>query len=302
MLIDAAKYFFELFKSLFVLFIGISFFVALVQVYLSKETIKKLLTTPHKLLNSILGAALGAVTPFCSCTTVPILVGLFKSKAPFSGAMSFLLTSPVLNPAIFTLFITFFGLKTTIVYAGFILIFSVVMGLILDKLGFDKEVKNVKIQGGNGEEITYASLTGTFWQKNLKAWIHALKESVTLFRKVLLFLIIGAGIGAFIHGFVPEELLAGFAGASSWWAVPVSAIAGIPMYIRAETMIPIAGVLIDKGVGLGTVIALIIGGAGISIPEMTILGSIFKKKMMITLALCIFSVATIAGFLFNILM
>ena len=126
-LIHAGQTFLMLFGELFGLFIGISFVVALLQIYISQDRIKRILTTPKKGLNSVLGALLGSVTPFCSCSTIPVLVGLFKSGAPFCGAISFLLTSPILNPAIITLMLAFFGVKATIVYAVFTFLFAVVM-------------------------------------------------------------------------------------------------------------------------------------------------------------------------------
>lgn len=299
---NAGGTFLLLFGELFLLFIGISFLVAMLQIYISKEKIQRVLTTPRKSLNSILGAMLGAVTPFCSCSTVPILVGLIKSGAPFSGTISFLLTSPILNPAIIALFLTFFGLKATISYTGFTFTFAVIAGLIIDKLGFGKEVKKVSIKGGPQDEVTWEKLQGTFWQKNLEAVKYAFKDALGLFRGVLVYLLIGAGIGAFIYEFVPTGLLANFAGADKLWAVPLAALVGIPMYIRTETMIPIASILIGKGVAHGTMIALIIGGAGASIPEVLLLGSIFKKKMVITFLVCIMLVAASTGYLFNIIM
>lgn len=301
-LIDAGKMFLFLMGELLLLFILISFIVALIQIYLSKEKIKKILTTPSKGLNSVLGALLGAVTPFCSCSTVPILVGLLKSGAPFSGTISFLLTSPVLNPAIIILFLTFFGLKATIIYAGFTFSTAVIIGLTLDKLGFQKEVKNISIKGGSEDELVYENLEGTFIEKNKIAFKHALGESLVLLKQVVPYLVLGAAIGAFIYEFIPQELLAKFAGKSNLLSVPVAAIVGIPMYIRTETMIPVARILIDKGVGYGTMVALIIGGAGASIPELSILNSIFKKKMMIAFVLSILFIAIITGYVFNIIM
>ena len=299
---EVGKMFLFLMGELLLLFIGISFLVALIQIYLSKDKIKRILTTPRKGLNSILGAILGAVTPFCSCSTVPILVGLLKSGAPFSGTISFLLTSPILNPAIIALFLTFFGLKSTIIYTAFTFIFAVIVGLLLDKLGFEKEVKNVSIKGGQSDEIVYENLEGTFLEKNILAFKYAFFESLILFKQVFPYLLLGAGIGSFIYEFVPEDLLSNFAGKSNILSVPIAALVGIPMYIRTETMIPIARILIDKGVGYGTMVALIIGGAGASIPELSLLGSIFKKKMMIAFVLSIFTVAIITGYVFNIIM
>lgn len=181
-LIHAGQTFLMLFGELFSLFIGISFVVALLQIYISQERIKRILTTPRKGLNSILGAALGAVTPFCSCSTIPVLVGLFKSGAPFCGAISFLLTSPILNPAILTLLVAFFGVKATIVYSAFTFVFAVVMGLVLDKAGFEKEVKNVTVKGGHQDGISWEKLQGTFWQKQWQAIKLSLKDAFGLFK------------------------------------------------------------------------------------------------------------------------
>lgn len=298
-LLNAGKTFLMLFGELFGLFIGISFVVALLQIYISQDRIKRILTTPRKGLNSVLGAMLGAVTPFCSCSTIPVLVGLFKSGAPFCGAISFLLTSPILNPAIITLMLAFFGIKATIIYTIFTFAFAVIMGLILDKAGFDREIKNVTVKGGHQDGVCWENLQGTFWQKQWQAMKLSLKDAFGLFKGVVLFLLLGAGIGAFIYEFIPTDLLANFAGANNLWAVPLAAVVGIPMYIRTETMIPIASILIAKGVAPGVMIALILGGAGASIPEVSLLSSIFKKKMVITFVLCIFAVATITGYVFN---
>ena len=315
-----------LFSELVLLFIVISFIVALLQIYISKDKIQKILTTKSKFLNSILGALLGSVTPFCSCSTIPLLVGLIKSKAPFSGTMSFLLTSPVLNPGIIILFLTFFGIVPTITYASIAFIFAVIVGYCLDVKGFARyikieafgsknESKSCACQTSNtssdascseskacdsNKEISYSNFTGSFLEKNITASKYALKDSIKLFRKVLIFLIFGAGIGSFIYGFVPEELFRQFAGANNFFSVPLAALLGIPMYIRTETMIPIASVLVSKGVGLGTMVALIIGGAGASIPEVSLLGSIFKKELVITFLICIFTVAVLTGYAFNI--
>lgn len=247
--IRAGKTFLMLFGELFALFIGISFVVALLQIYISQDRIKRILTTPRKGLNSVL------------------------------GAISFLLTSPILNPEIITLMLAFFGVKATIVYTVFTFVFAVIMGLVLDAAGFEKEIKNVTVKGGHQDGISWEKMTGSFWKKQGQAMMYALKDAFGLFKGVLLFLLLGAGIGAFIYEFIPTDLLANFAGASNLWAVPLAALVGVPMYIRTETMIPIASILIAKGVAPGVMIALILGGAGASIPEVSLLSSIFKKKM-----------------------
>lgn len=300
-LLSVGGTFLYLFGELFALFIAISFLVALLQIWVSKDRIKRLLTRPHKVENAILGALLGSVTPFCSCSTIPVLVGLFKSGAPFSGAISFLMTSPILNPAIIALLLVLFGPLPTVVYALITFVFAICVGLLLDKLGFSRYVKNVNVSGGCGcEDITWEKLEGTFWQKQWQACKYAVKDAIGLFKGVIGWLLLGAGIGAFIYGFVPTELLENFAGADNLWAIPLAAVIGIPMYIRVETMIPIAGILMDKGVSAGIVIALILGGAGASIPEVSLLNSIFKKQMVVTFVLCIFLVAVGTGFAFTL--
>ena len=300
-LLSVGGTFLYLFGELFALFIAISFLVAFLQIWVSKDRIKRLLTRPHKVENAILGALLGSVTPFCSCSTIPVLVGLFKSGAPFSGAISVLMTSPILNPAIIALLLVFFGPLPTVVYALITFVFAICVGLLLDKLGFSRYVKNVNVSGGCGcEDITWEKLEGTFWQKQWQACKYAVKDAIGLFKGVIGWLLLGAGIGAFIYGFVPTELLENFAGADNLWAIPLAAVIGIPMYIRVETMIPIAGILMDKGVSAGIVIALILGGAGASIPEVSLLNSIFKKQMVVTFVLCIFLVAVGTGFAFTL--
>lgn len=208
-LLNVLGTFVYLFGELFLLFVAISFFVALLQVWVSKDRIKRILSRPHKVTNAILGAALGAVMPFCSCSTIPVLVGLFKSGAPFSGAISFLMTSPILNPAIIALLLVFFGPVPTAVYAVITFAFAVCAGLVLDAIGFSRYIKNVAVKGGccGGDEATWENLKGTFWQKQAQACKYALTDAVGLFKGVFGWLLLGAGIGAFIYGFVPTELL-----------------------------------------------------------------------------------------------
>lgn len=286
--------------ELLILFLGISFLVALLQRYISKETIKKILTKPKKGFQNILGALLGAITPFCSCSTIPILVGLFQSGAPFGGTISFLLASPILNPMIIILFLKFFGLKITVIYAIFTFIFAVLAGVVMEKLGMEKQIKKVALKGAGHEEITYDLLEGTKAEKHAKVLKLALSDTISLFIKVIPYLLAGVSIGAFIYGFVPEEFITRIAGPDNMFAVPVSAIIGVPMYVRTETMIPIAKALNASGMSIGAIMALIIGGAGASIPEVTLLNTIFKKKMVIAFVISVFTVATVSGYMFNI--
>ncbi len=300
--LNVAWDFFKLiFTELILLFLIISFIVALLQRYISKDTIKNVLTKPHKRLQNVFGAALGAVTPFCSCSTIPILVGLFKSGAPFGGTISFLIASPVLNPMIIILFLKFFGLKATALYFVFTFVFATIIGTVLEKLGMESQIRNVTLEGEGHEELTFDKLEGTKKERHTAVFKFAAKDTFSLFVKVIPFLLFGAGVGAFIYGFVPEEFIVKYAGPANFFAVPTAAIIGVPMYVRTETMIPIAKALNASGMSIGAIMALVIGGAGASIPEVTLLNTIFKKKMVVAFVLSVFSVATITGIAFNII-
>ncbi len=289
----AANFFLEIAVELVILFIGITFLVGLIQEYVSDETIKRALGGRHKILGSILGAGFGALTPFCSCSTIPLLLGMLNAGVPFASAMAFLFASPLLNPVIISLFIILMGWKTTALYFAVTFVGAVAIGLLLDSLGFSDQVKPV---------AAVRSCCDFKLEADARSRIRrSAGFAISLFRQLVPYLLIGAGIGAFIHGFVPTEIISRLAGPDNALAIPVAAIIGIPIYIRAETMIPIGMALIEKGMGVGAVLALIIGGAGASIPELTLLSAIFRRKMLAAFVLTIFTIAVAAGYLANLM-
>lgn len=287
----AISFFIEIAAELIVLFIGITFLVGLIQEYVPDETIKRALGGRHKILGSFLGAGFGALTPFCSCSTIPLLLGMLNAGVPFASAMAFLFASPLLNPVIVSLFIILLGWKTTALYFAVTFLAAIVIGLVLDSLGFANQVKPVAAVRG---------CCDCQQAEDAKSRVRrSASFAFSLFRQLVPYLLLGAGIGAFIHGFVPTELISSIAGAGNPFAVPVAAIIGIPIYIRAETMIPIGLALIEKGMSTGAVLALIIGGAGASIPELTLLSAIFKRKMLAAFVLTIIAIAITVGYLAN---
>ncbi|WP_406677044.1 permease [Moorella sp. ACPs] len=289
---QALHFFFIITVELVVLFIGISFLVGLLQEYIPATTVQRLLAGRRSQSN-ILGAALGAITPFCSCSTIPIMVGLINAGAPFGAASSFLLASPLLNPVILGLFLAFLGWRATVIYAVITFILSVVLGAAWEKLGLADQVKRVRTSGGHADNQESHDFRSRLVRSLSGAWHQ--------FTGVLPYLLIGVAIGAFIYGFVPAEWVARVAGPGNPLAIPVAAVIGIPLYIRVETMIPIGMVLLQKGISLGTLMALIIGGAGASIPEVTLLASIFKPRLVATFVLTILMVAVLTGYAFNII-
>jgi len=192
------------------------------------------------------------------------------------------------------------GLKVTLIYVVLTFPAAVITGMMLEKLGFAKYVKPVALVGlkDADADINLPS-EASFWERTLPRIKRAGAFAFLLFRQIFLYLLIGAGIGAFIYGFVPKELIARLAGPNNPFAIPVAAVIGVPMYIRAETIIPISAVLLQKGMSIGAVMALIIGGAGASIPEITLLAAIFKKRLVVTFVVTVLAVAVLAGYLFN---
>ncbi len=295
-LIDTLKYFVIITIELVVLFIGITAIIEFILTHISEEKMKKLLSGKG-LLGNIIGSLLGAVTPFCACSTIPVTVGFLNAKVPFGATMSFLISSPLLNPIIVGMLTVLVGIKAATLYFVLAFILSVLFGFILEKTGFGKYTKNVRVKGDIKKNEQLAQQL-TF---PAKVKISLLTSWLTL-KSVLLYLLIGVAIGASIYGYVPDDFVLRIAGSDNIFAVPIAAIIGIPLYIRAETAIPIAVSLVGKGMGIGTAIALIIGGAGMAIPEMSLLAGIFKTKLVAAIVSVIFLTAVISGFVFNIIL
>jgi uncharacterized membrane protein YraQ (UPF0718 family) len=246
------------------------------------------------ILGNFVGAFVGSLTPFCACSTIPMTLGFLEIGVPFGATMSFVIASPLLNPIIIAMLLALMGLKVAIMY--FVIVFSaaIVFGIILEKSGMSKLVKNVRIKQGNSadDEVPQA------FKGKLKL---AFKKAWGDFYGILGYLLIGVGIGAIIYGYLPGDFVLKYAGPDNPFAIPVAALIGIPLYIRAETAIPIGLSLMQKGMSVGAVIALIIGGAGMAIPEMSMLAGIFKKKLVASIIIVIFLTAVIGGYIFNIL-
>jgi len=286
------RFFLLILTELTALFLGISTLVGLVFEFISDDVLNRWLSRKG-LLGNFLGAALGALTPFCSCSTIPLTVGLLRAGVPFGATISFVLASPLLNPIIISMFWVLLGWKVSLVY--FVVTFAAAMtgGVILERLGLAEDIKNVRITGGGQEKEGLP----TFGKKLKRAFLGAWSD----FIDVLLYLLIGVAIGAAIYGYMPADLVARIAGPQNPLAIPLAAIIGVPLYLKAETIIPVAVALTRKGMGIGAVISLVVGGAGMSIPEMSMLAGIFKKRLVAIFIAVVFLTAVIAGFVFTII-
>lgn len=291
-LLSFLQTFFTLFIELTVLFIFISFLVSWLQQTVTEDRINRILHRPNKWSGYLYGTGLGALTPFCSCSTIPILAGLLSSGAPFGPSMSFLIASPLLNPIIVTLMGTLLGWKLTLYYVIIVGIFSVLTGVVWEALGLKSSVKNVTVRKN--------SLSNK--HQNTSKWKVALQDAWSFFYPLLPYLAIGVFIGAFIYDFIPQDYIVKYAGGDKPWTIPLASLIGIPMYIRAEAVLPIGGALVSKGMGIGTVIALLIGGAGASIPEVILLSKLFKRKLVVAFVISILIVAISTGLIVQIIL
>ncbi len=294
-LLDTIRYFLIITMELTLLFLGISTLIALLLSYISRERMAGWLTK-RGLWGNVLGAMVGALTPFCACSTIPMTLGMLNAGTPFGSVMSFVIASPLLNPIIIAMIVTLMGWKVALVYFLITFLGSVLFGATLHRLGFADQVKRVRMKEEK-ETGQRKELSSSFKEKLCSSFLSAWSD----FTSVLGYLLIGVAVGAIIYGYIPQQLIVKVAGPNNILSVPIAATIGVPLYIRAETAIPIGLGLLEKGMGLGTVIALIIGGSGMAIPEMSMLAGIFKKKLVVSLVACIWLTAVVGGYLFNAL-
>ncbi len=274
--------------ELTVLFVLITFLVSIIQSIVPFHKMEKWLNKGNTILSALFAVLFAFITPFCSCSTIPMVVTLLRKKVPFGIVMVFLFASPVLDPTILTIMTALLGWKVALIYTLTTTVLSIIIGLSLAKFGFEKQLKNVLLKNYQPENKGI----------DLK---RSVAETLTLMKTVYPFLLIGAAIGALIHGAVPTSFITQYLGGDNWWLVPIAAIIGIPLYIRLSTMIPISQMMIAKGMALGPVMALLISSAGASLPEVALLNSIFKKKLVAAFVVSVISMSTISGFLFYLI-
>lgn len=297
MVFEALHMFVFLAIELTVLFLLISYLVGALQAYIPPDKIRDILSSKNG-KGYIIAGFLGAITPFCSCSTIPFLKGLLRAKAGFGTMMVFLFASPLLNPIIIGLFAVTFGWKVTVFYFVMAMGVSVVAGFLLEKLGFEKYIRP---EAYVEPKISRCSTSGRKESKPVNKWFEIWIVTWADFKKVLPFLVGGIAIGSLIYGFMPTEFVARVASDDNPLAIPFAAIIGIPLYIRAEAVIPLSAALAAKGMGLGAVMALVIGSAGASLTEVVLLKSIFKNQMIVAFLVVILSMAVSAGYLYSYL-
>jgi len=287
-------------KILILLFLVV-FLMGIVNAYFPIEKLRDYLNRKKLFgLEYLFASIFGAITPFCSCSSVPLFIGFVQGGIPLGVTFSFLITSPLVNEVAIAMFIGMFGWKATLIYAGSGILLGTIGGWLLGKLNLEPMLSEwvKKIIENKTQQSEYEEEGLTFRQRlpeiTRNAW--------DIVKGVVLYVIIGIAIGAAMHGYVPENFFGKYLGGGQWWTVPLAVILAVPMYANAAGIVPVIQVFVAKGVPLGTAIAFMMATVGLSIPEATLL----KKVMTIKLIALYFGVVTLfiilSGFLFNILL
>jgi uncharacterized membrane protein YraQ (UPF0718 family) len=293
---ESLAFFFYDVPKLFLLLGGMIFVITLFQTFIDTQKVRTLVEKRGEGIGNLMAALFGAVTPFCSCSSVPLFIGFVQAGIPLGITFSFLITSPLMNEVAFVLLIGLFGWKIAGLYLLSGVTIGVVSGFILGKLKLERYVEGFvyDIKAQANAEVFEEKLTWN--ERTSRAW-DSTKEIVS---KVFWYVIIGIGIGAFIHGYVPQNALTGIMGESAWWSVPASVLVGIPLYSNAAGVIPIVSALLDKGASFGAVLAFMMSVVGLSLPEMIILRRVLKPQLIAIFIGVIGVAIIITGYLFNL--
>ena len=286
---------FEVPKVLLLLIL-IVFVVGIVRTYFSPERTRKILGGKKLFAGNVSASLLGIVTPFCSCSAIPLFLGFVESGVPLGVTFSFLIAAPMINEVALVLLFGFFGWKTALMYVSTGLIIAMFSGFVIGRLRLEKYIEDwvYKTKVGNSEIET----TKISFAQRITAGVDAVKDIVG---KVWIYVVIGIAVGAGIHGYVPENFMASLMGKSAWWSVPAAVVIGIPMYSNAAGIIPIVQALLEKGASLGTVLAFMMSVIGLSLPETIILKKVLKIQLIVVFISVVAVGIILVGYLFNLI-
>ncbi|MFL7868672.1 MAG: permease [Anaerolineales bacterium] len=272
---------------------GMVFLISIIRTFFSPERTRALLGGKREGVGNVLGALLGIVTPFCSCSAVPLFIGFVEAGIPLGVTFSFLIAAPTINEIAVVLLFGLFGWKIAGIYIASGLFVAVAAGFLIGRFKLERYVEDfvwkVHRKGGINEE------NPTWQERILQAW-ESVKEIVG---KVWLYVVVGIAVGAGIHGYVPEDALASIMGKQAWWSVPAAVVLGLPLYSNAAGVIPVVSALMEKGASLGTVLAFMMSVVGLSLPEAVILRRVLKVPLLVTFFSILAVAIVFTGYLFN---
>ncbi|MCF7954207.1 MAG: permease [Phycisphaerae bacterium] len=294
-------FFIEDTTKIFALLIVMIYVIAWVRAALDIERVRDYLSGKHRIFGYVIAAAFGAVTPFCSCSSIPLFLGFTQARIPIGITMSFLITSPIINEVAIVLLGGLLGVKFTISYIVVGIGAGVIGGAFIDLIKAEKyltalvaSTRKLNVKAGVSD------------RKRIKMTFHdrhefARDELKTIFSRVWKWVLIGVGLGAALHGFVPEQFVAKYLGAGQWWTVPLATLMGIPLYSNASGVIPVAESLLRKGLPVGTTLAFMMSTVAASFPEFMMLKQVMKPKLLLIFFLLLLVMFTSVGWIFNMI-
>lgn len=269
------------------------FGVGIIRSFFSPERTRRILSGKSEFVGNILASLLGVVTPFCSCSAVPLFIGFVTTGIPLGVTFSFLISAPMVNEIALVLLWGLFGWKIALIYLSTGLLIAIVAGWVIGRLKMERYVEEWVYETKIGKTAVEESLT---WVDRLQSGWDAVRDIVG---KVWIFVVLGIAVGAGIHGYVPEGFMASFMGKGAWWSVPLAVLLGVPMYSNAAGIIPIVQALLGKGAALGTVLAFMMSVIGLSLPEAIILRKVLKLRLILTFFGVVALGIMLVGYLFN---
>jgi uncharacterized membrane protein YraQ (UPF0718 family) len=280
--------------KVFLLLTLVVFGVGVVRSFFTPERTRAILAGKAESMGNVLGAALGIVTPFCSCSAVPLFIGFLTAGIPLGVTFSFLISAPMVNEVALALLFGLFGWKVAALYLGTGLLIAIVAGWVIGRLKLERHVEPwvFQINGSPGGAVP-AALT---WHDRARAGLDAVRDIVG---KVWPFLLAGIAVGAGIHGWVPENFMASIMGKGAWWSVPLAVVIGVPMYSNAAGIIPVVHALLEKGAALGTVLAFMMAVIALSLPELIILRKVLRPRLIGAFVGIVAAGIVLIGYLFN---
>ncbi len=296
---EAVHFFFFDTPKVLLLLTGIVFVMGIVQTYFAPERTRALLSGKRVGVGNVLAATLGIVTPFCSCSAVPLFIGLLSAGVPLGVTFSFLISAPMVNEVALVLLFGMFGWQVAALYLGMGLLVAIVAGYVIGKLKMERYLEDwvQEIQAGQVDPHVGEAMD---WVERFEAGSAHVKEIVG---KVWPYILVGIALGAGIHGYVPEDFMASFMGRDApWWSVPAAVLLGVPMYTNAAGIIPIVEALLGKGAALGTLRAFMMSVIALSAPEMIILRKVLKMPLIATFAGVVATGILFVGYLFNLVL
>ena len=279
--------------NIFILLLIIIFAVSILRSFLPPEKVRTILLRKNKYAGNVLAALLGIITPFCTCSAIPLFLGFVEAGVPLGVTFSFLVASPMINEVALIMLAGMFGWKIALVYIVSGLIIAIISGIIIGSLKVENLLEDFVLQNRIDASYFGSKLS---WPERMA---YAKSYTGDILKKVWPYVLVGIGVGAWIHGYVPANFLAKYAGAGKWYAVPLATLIGIPLYSNAAGIIPLVSALTEKGVSLGTVLAFMMAVTGLSLPEFMILRRVMKAKLIFIFASIVGVGIIFTGYFFN---